>query len=465
MTSSQVTNYPGATIGNWMNSAQTTIKTDGADFQSFMNNSSKNIESGNQVKAEKKETINDTAKPEQVDKSDKIEKNKTSEEVRTETRKPEKDEVDAVKDAINEIKKAIEDLFEVTDEQIDKALEDLGLNLIALLNPENIPEIAVEITGSEDVMSLVTDGELYGKVAEITEKVEAVVENITGRIEINPEEFKQAVTEAQVQIQPENNSENKGPSTEFAAFDAKTKNAETVNGVEKKEEKFTDKISFENERPETAELKNFSVQTKNENNNSGLEEKENSAESVKEPEVKEVPVSFSQNLLTQTQEALNGIDEKVSYSTVDAENIMNQITESIKVSINTENTEISLKLHPETLGNVNIRVAANNEGTLTAQITAQNESVKAVIEAQAMVLRENLEAKGINVEAIEVMVGTHEFEENFSDSQRREEEQSTRKTTVRRINLNDADDEELSEEDNLQKEIMEQNGNTIDYTA
>ena len=116
---------------------------------------------------------------------------------------------------------------------------------------------------------------------------------------------------------------------------------------------------------------------------------------------------------------------------------------------------------------MSVRISANHEGAMTAQFIAQNESVKAVIESQAIVLRESLEAKGVTVEAVEVMVGTHEFERNLSDSERRNEEQNERRTNrVRRINL-DADEEiELEDEgDILRQDIMRQNGNTVDYMA
>ena len=102
---------------------------------------------------------------------------------------------------------------------------------------------------------------------------------------------------------------------------------------------------------------------------------------------------------------------------------------------------------------------------MTAQFIAQNESVKAIIESQALVLRETLETKGVTVEAVEVMVGSHEFERNLSDSERRNEEQQTSPRAVRRLNLDAEDETELEDEDILRQDIMRQNGNTIDYTV
>ena len=69
------------------------------------------------------------------------------------------------------------------------------------------------------------------------------------------------------------------------------------------------------------------------------------------------------------------------------------------------------------------------------------------------------------MEAVEVMVGSHEFERNLSDSERRNEEQQTRSRAVRRLNLDAEDETELEDEDILRQDIMRQNGNTIDYTV
>ena len=69
------------------------------------------------------------------------------------------------------------------------------------------------------------------------------------------------------------------------------------------------------------------------------------------------------------------------------------------------------------------------------------------------------------MEAVEVMVGSHEFERNLSDSERRNEDQQTRSRAVRRLNLDAEDETELEDEDILRQDIMRQNGNTIDYTV
>ncbi|MBP5625036.1 MAG: flagellar hook-length control protein FliK, partial [Lachnospiraceae bacterium] len=209
---------------------------------------------------------------------------------------------------------------------------------------------------------------------------------------------------------------------------------------------------------------NLSEQSSNENLSQTVKT-ETTVPANDEHEVKDPVVTFTQNLIDKTREALNAKEVTTVYTEVETKAIIDQITESIRVEATPETTEISLRLHPESLGNVSVRISANHEGAMTAQFIAQNESVKAIIESQALVLRETLEAKGVTVEAVEVMVGSHEFERNLSDSERRNEEQQTRSRAVRRLNLDAEDETELEDEDILRQDIMRQNGNTIDYTV
>lgn len=50
------------------------------------------------------------------------------------------------------------------------------------------------------------------------------------------------------------------------------------------------------------------------------------------------------------------------------------------------------------------------EGIVTAQLTAQNEQVKAALENQLTALKEQFNNQGIKVEAVEITVQSHGFE-------------------------------------------------------
>ena len=86
-------------------------------------------------------------------------------------------------------------------------------------------------------------------------------------------------------------------------------------------------------------------------------------------------------------------------------------------------------------------------------------------------LKENFAEQGVKVEAIEVTVQTHQFEQNLeqgrgNNSNTANETGAGRKRT-RRINLNTAfaEEEPQTEEDRIAADMMSANGNTVDFTA
>ena len=132
---------------------------------------------------------------------------------------------------------------------------------------------------------------------------------------------------------------------------------------------------------------------------------------------------------------------------------------------------MEMQLHPASLGNLQLQVKAK-EGIITAQFTTENEAVKQVLEAQVIQLKERLEASGVKVEAVEVMVASHGFERNLEKGSSGEQNNYTAKKVARRkINLNIMDEEDLELENvekqarDIQVDMMRRNGNTLDYMA
>ena len=181
-------------------------------------------------------------------------------------------------------------------------------------------------------------------------------------------------------------------------------------------------------------------------------------------------MTFAQNVAEQIEQAVASKTETTysSYSTT--QNIMNQIQDVIKVIQTQDLTEMELQLHPATLGNVKVQLAVT-EGVLTATFTTENEVVKAALESQMLVLKQNFEEQGIKVEAVEVTVASHAFERNLDGNENGAGEDKTpeKKKSGRRISLtelmSEVEEEELSDEDRIVAEMMRQNGNTVDYTV
>ena len=157
---------------------------------------------------------------------------------------------------------------------------------------------------------------------------------------------------------------------------------------------------------------------------------------------------------------------------IDTEELMEQMNGFIRTQVRANMSQVELQLHPASLGTVNIQIVAKETG-ITAQFTTQNESVRAALESQIAELKEQLTNAGVKIEAVEVTVETHAFEQSMQREreQNNEQEEPAKKRGIRRLSaeqlnsLLEDGEEELSEEDQLAAEMMRANGNSLDYLA
>ncbi|MCR5310355.1 MAG: flagellar hook-length control protein FliK [Lachnospiraceae bacterium] len=464
MTSTPVAGSVNSQLASLLNTVQTSNKTGGPDFKSFMNR--QDTEAGAiQDRTEKPETVSKDTKP--VTEGNSVREVRSAENGEADTEITEA-KVNKVEDAVNAVEKTVEEELDVTIEEVSEVLSNMGLNILGLLDAERMPEIVVELTGAEDTLAIATDPDLYEALSNITETVGKAVENLTEELKIPSEEFTEALKEAEVdEILKEEPVEENIP--------LPVNNAKLAEKIEVVIPTGKDLKAESKEEPETKiEIRTQSAM--------GIEEDriESKTETFRpvsssEPEEeheqpafegRENPMNFAERLLAKTVESFNEKAQEITYSEMDVQDIMDQMTESIRVTATPENHEINIKLHPESLGSVSVKVSANSEGVLRAQFITQNEGVKAIVESQAIVLREALESKGVTVEAVEVLVQSHEFERNLSDQNRGNSQgEEPKRRGIRRINLlNPAGDEIETEEDTIVREMMEQNGNTIDYS-
>ncbi|MBO7358137.1 MAG: flagellar hook-length control protein FliK [Lachnospiraceae bacterium] len=443
--------------------APNVTKQGGMDFKSLMNQSEQNLKSdGNDRKTVNTDKVNKTNENSYDTKQ--VSDNKEIKEVEVEVTKeePTGEEVDAAVETVKAIEEKISEELDVSVEDIEAVLETMGLPVVALLDVNNLPEVIAEIEGVEDILSFATDQELYGELNEIKDFTIENVKALAEEIGIPVEEFEKAIAEFEI------------PEEEITEEAVLTEEPLVKESDVKETKTFDEKIEINvSEDVKPKETKRTAPSEETTVNKTETEEKvpvktaESDRREERHGERHDSPMSFAENLLNKVFDKLNETTEAVTYTEIDAQRILEQITESIKVDISNELSEVNLKLHPESLGNVSVKISANHEGILTAHFTAQNESVKAIIESQAVVLREALESKGVTVEAIEVAVQSHEFERNLSDQGKRQgSEERPGRRGVRRINLTE-DSKEVSEnpDDEILKEMMAQNGNTIDYSA
>lgn len=458
MTSTPVMGSEGLFNLNYLNQTSTKSKADLGGFGDFLKQSNNSMDIQSKATAVNKlgkteKVANMSPKnSETVANKAKVADTSVASEVNDDS------QVADVMEAVEEVVETIKNELQVTDEDIANALETLGLTLISLLDLERMPEIVAKLTNQEDTLSIATNQDIYESFNNILDKVENVINELAAKLDIEVPELKEAIKINEKVETLDSNS--------FAKALSEASTKEPVSDEKELEEKIVvndnRKVKPEAKTEETS--KEVSDKPQETASVAKLETKRDDARDTHHEAKDNSMTGFVNNIIEKAVQALNGETSVESFTTFDVKNVLNQITESIKFELTNDVNEVSLRLHPETLGTVNVKVTANSEGVMTAQFTAQNEQVKAIIESQAVVLKETLESKGVTVQAVEVLVESHEFDRNLNGEHRGQEEgRGSRKP--RRINLLEDDELEVSEGDEVIKEMMAQNGNTIDYSA
>ena len=162
---------------------------------------------------EKVENVSETKEDSSVKETTKVEKTEEGQGV-TETENTEEtvqnvdeEELDTeeVMEAITEIMATIQNVLGVTPEELQSALEELGLSVEDLLNTEIIPKVVVALTEGADELSVMTNAELFADIQEITAKVEGILNELSAKLDISPEDMKgmlQDMTQNMEQAEP-----------------------------------------------------------------------------------------------------------------------------------------------------------------------------------------------------------------------------------------------------------------------
>jgi len=417
------------------------------------------------------------------------------------------DTADKIKEAVEDIKKAIAEATGMSEEDVEAAMETLGMMLQDLLNSDNIPHLVMELTGNTDSISLVTDEKLMDMVSKLSDMVKDVLANLEEATGLNTSDFADVLSQMteidpkdQITVENLNNnipsdivdgSDNSIPAevqvsdTRTTEMDSQklddndiktviTKTDELMEGeginpkqiVNSSDETATEDLT---QSVETEEADPVSVVSEDK---SASEKKGADNQSKEENHFSETN-TFSQNLENRIENIINDMqaDAQAEAKNVNAQDVIDQITDYMKLNIKSDATELDMKLNPESLGTLHIKVAAK-EGVITAQFTAPNEEVKAILQSQISELTSKLEQNNVKIEAVEVTVESHAFEENLEQNQNKndqaEEEKSKRKA-VRRLEIRPGmtldEIAELDEEDQLTAEMMALEGNSVDYTA
>lgn len=373
---------------------------------------------------DKKQNAADTGKADKTDKSK--QDNKSDEKVN---------------DAVQNVKDTIKEELDVSDEDIAKAMEVLGITDNDLLSVVKVTELVSALTGADSI-TLITDDDMSGKLTSVLDAVNTAQEDIADMLNTDVDDAVLVVrTDAVVKKDTDE--------TVVKNTDSSITDNQSVSETESLSDVLAAKVTAQGSSKNEESTGEHTSEHKGEQNHNTQ-----SYGGVADSIIQSMKDSFADIVTEDT-------------SRVSEADIVNQVIDQIKLSSGRELTSIEVMLNPERLGSVHVTVTAKN-GILSAQIAAQNEQVKTALENQVTALKENFQNQGIKVEAVEITVMTHQFEagQNFgqNESERKQSEQKINK----KLNLSDYmddEDETVSAQDIRRKDSIQNGNSSVEYMA
>lgn len=459
-----------------LNKSQTGTAQTQAAKQTAVGNAQELIQPKDAVKTDNAVKTTETQEPEEApteDAKSAVEQEKNGETSAVEDQNVQDTKVrEDVEEAAEEIVKEVSDLLDIPLEKVEEAMEILGLTAVDLFEPANLKQLLLTLTDSTDELSLVTDEKLYGNLQELFQTVNETLGTLQEELGLDAKELKGLLAQISAEEQqpvetqepeavpvlkePEVSVEGMKDYTVAVEKDGGTVQVKVTvddaTGEKHVSEQTTDTVKPEIEPPAKKE-NTADTGHKGEDGNAG----QNAGN------------AFLQNLTGRTAEVEAPVERPV-YAQAPTNQIMDQVVEYMKINIKPETQQLEMQLHPASLGTVHVQLAAK-DGVITAQFTAQNETVKTVLETQMIQLKEQFEEQGIKVEAVEVTVASHAYGDQFGNEQEAaNQENEGAKKNARRISLNldemeEEGLEELDDSERIAVEMMQANGNTVDYMA
>ena len=370
----------------------------------------------------------------------------------------------------DDIKEDIKETMDVTDEDIKEAMETLGLTMQDVFDPDSLKDLLMELSGTEDSLELLTNADLYEGMQGILNEASEIAAGITEEFGITEDDFAALLDDDQLFSQVIGEMEGSGlektafgPIEENAAFRAEAPEiAPDKKGMD--ENPRGERVNVQVNREGDISEAPINSKTETFGNISRTEQSEFNNENNMAGMTRQVTVTV--NELGDVVETVESFTSSFS----EAEDILSQVTETIKLNVSEDTTSMEMQLHPASLGTVNMQISSQN-GVVTAHLLVQNEAVKAALETQLVQLQETFEEQGKTVEAVEVSVANYDLDRGMNQNandQEREQALRMGRAARRRLRLDDIEDEDiegLEEDERIAADMMRRQGNSLDFMA
>lgn len=387
-------------------------------------------------------------------------------------------------DISSQIVEKVTDDLDISEDELNNAMQLLGLTAMDLLNPANLSALYCEVTGNaSDPQALVLNADftaLFNDVSQVASENDAQLDLLSQLTASDDGEILDAdiVSSADTTDATESTSSVNTPEkTVDSSYDDTAASGQNINDTADEAVKVYD-----------GSTQDSSYQNSDEGTSSG--ETGNGITSDENAEKTQVDSSFDDSgervlhhddgahsdnsvLHASVSEQLNTdtsfeMSQSQSRSRVDTTDIIRQIVDIMSISNTTEESAINLQLTPESLGRMYINVSQKNS-EISARIAVSNEAVKEALQTQMVNLKEALNNSGIRVNEVEITVASHEFERNLEQGAANDSRQQESTNSYNGSNSSDSgiDSDMMQDraEERLVTQIMRDNGNSVDFTA
>lgn len=387
---------------------------------------------------------------------------------------PTESEVKKITDDISsQIVEKVTDDLDISEDELNNAMQLLGLTAMDLLNPANLSALYCEVTGNaSDPQALVLNADftaLFNDVSQVASENDAQLDLLSQLTASDDGE----ILDADIVSSADTTEKTVDSSYDDTAASGQNIN-DTADEAVKVYDGGTQDSSYQNPDEGTSSGETGNGITSDEKTQSkSLADSsfDDSGERVlhhdddAHSDNSVLHASVSEQLNTDTSFEMSQSQSRLRVDTTD---IIRQIVDSMSISNTTEESAINLQLTPESLGRMYINVSQKNS-EISARIAVSNEAVKEALQTQMVNLKEALNNSGIRVNEVEITVASHEFERNLEQGAANDSRQQESTNSYNGSNSSDSgiDSDMMQDrvEERLVTQIMRDNGNSVDFTA
>ena len=386
---------------------------------------------------------------------------------------PTESEVKKITDDISsQIVEKVTDDLDISEDELNNAMQLLGLTAMDLLNPANLAALYCEVTGNaSDPQALVLNADftaLFNDVSQVASENDAQLDLLSQLTASDDGE----ILDADIVSSADTTEKTVDSSYDDTAASGQNIN-DTADEAVKVYDGSTQDSSYQNSDEGTSSGETGNGITSDENAEKTQVDSsfDDSGERVlhhddgAHSDNSVLHASVSEQLNTDTSFEMSQSQSRLRVDTTD---IIRQIVDSMSISNTTEESAINLQLTPESLGRMYINVSQKNS-EISARIAVSNEAVKEALQTQMVNLKEALNNSGIRVNEVEITVASHEFERNLEQGAANDSRQQESTNSYNGSNSSDSgiDSDMMQDrvEERLVTQIMRDNGNSVDFTA